>query len=289
MTDNINNNNTTILIPFPKIRSFKDVVHDVKKLHKQDLTFPIIEYTGKVKAHGTNASIVFSNDGTFYCQSRARVVTPLSDNNGFAAWAYRNINAIKETLNISIHYDNPADNKTVVVYGEWCGGNVQGGVALSQLPKMFIIFAIRFDMTNIIEWYGPNSIWKFNNLKDYINTDINLYNVDIFPTYKVTIDFNNPHLVQNQLVELTEAIGTECPVGKYFGVSGIGEGLVASCHDSQHDPELYNFKSKDERHVGGNWLSNIKLKANDEQKLMNLCLQNNIKDFEWSFYEDLVC
>jgi hypothetical protein len=31
-------------------------------------------------------------------------------------------------------------------------------------------------------------------------------------------------LVQNKLLELVLAIEAECPVGKYFGFSGIGEG-----------------------------------------------------------------
>lgn len=251
MTDTVDNNNTSILIPYPKTRSFKDIVHDIKKLHKDDLTFPIIEYTGKVKIHGTSAGISFNKDGSFHCQSRNKVITPFDDNYGFATWAYKNIETIKQTLNIAPGWviDSMQHNNNITVYGEFAGQGVQQGVAVSQLPKMFIIFAIRYDMTGIEKWRGPDATWQFNNLEKYNNPDINLYNVDLFPTYKVTIDFNNPHLVQNQLVELTEAVEDECPVGKYFGVSGCGEGIVMTCHDSQHDPKLYNIKSKGEKHV----------------------------------------
>ena len=50
---------------------------------------------------------------------------------------------------------------------------------------------------------------------------------------------------QNQLVDITNAVEQECPVGKYFGVSGCGEGVVWTCHDNGKN---YRFKVKGEKH-----------------------------------------
>jgi hypothetical protein len=72
-----------------------------------------------------------------------------------------------------------------------------------------------------------------------------IYNIRNFPTYSIDIDFNYPELAQNKLAELTEAVGTECPVAKVFGFSGTGEGIVWV---GQHNGQTYRFKVKDERH-----------------------------------------
>jgi hypothetical protein len=68
--------------------------------------------------------------------------------------------------------------------------------------------------------------------------------VNQFETYEVDIDFNNPELVQNEIIEMTITVEECCPVGKFFGKEGIGEGIVFTCVDNQ---EL-KFKSKGEKH-----------------------------------------
>ena len=61
----------------------------------------------------------------------------------------------------------------------------------------------------------------------------------------IDIDFNNPELAVNNMTEITEAVEAECPVGKHFGVSGIGEGVVwETTYKGQH----LNFKVKGEKH-----------------------------------------
>lgn len=120
----------------------------------------------------------------------------------------------------------------VAVYGEWCGGNIQKGVAINGLAKMFIIFGIKID-----------GIW-LDLPKDFQDNEMSIYNILQFPTYEMDIDFNNPELSQNKLIELTMAVEEECPVGKFFGVSGIGEGIVWTSVDN----EDFKFKSKGEKH-----------------------------------------
>jgi hypothetical protein len=68
---------------------------------------------------------------------------------------------------------------------------------------------------------------------------------------------------QNSLVDLTIAVETECPVGKHFGVSGVGEGIVWTCVT---DPTL-KFKVKGEKHS----VSRVKtIAAVDVEELENV-------------------
>jgi hypothetical protein len=121
-------------------------------------------------------------------------------------------------------------NDYIAVYGEWCGGNIQKGVAINGLSKMFIIFGYKIDDV----WCGisPQS------------NEQGIYHISQFPTYEVEIDFENPELIQNTLIEITNKVENECPVGKFFGVSGIGEGVVFQAFGN---PD-YQFKSKGEKH-----------------------------------------
>jgi RNA ligase len=229
-------------ILFPKISQFSNVVHNVRQRFKQELVLPIVKYTGRIKLHGTNSSIVFLPDGEFYCQSRSRIITPDDDNAGFASYVHRNIDRIKSALEIpeSIPQSGGyADDNSFTVYGEWCGGNIQSGVAISQLPKMFVVFGVRSVRDDSVFWCSPV-------VAD--NPDLNLFGINSFPTYELEVDFNSPHLAQARLVELTELVEARCPVGAYFGIEGTGEGLVFDCDRSAVEPEFWSFKSKGEAH-----------------------------------------
>ena len=74
----------------------------------------------------------------------------------------------------------------------------------------------------------------------------NIYFVDQFPTKTISIDFNNPERAQNELLEIMQEVENECPVGKAFGVSGTGEGVVIS--HLTCDGALIQAKVKGEKH-----------------------------------------
>jgi len=118
------------------------------------------------------------------------------------------------------------------VYGEWCGGNIQKGVALNQLPKMFIIFGVKVDD----KWIDIS--------EDLQSNEIGIYNILQFGTYEIEIDFNSPELSQNKLIDMTISVEDCCPIGKFFGVEGVGEGIVFECTT---DPSI-QFKSKGQKH-----------------------------------------
>lgn len=222
---------------FPSIEQFRSVVRTVKTQHDyqgkdengdpiyQHLSnYPTLKFQGTVKLHGTNAGIVRYKDGRTEYQSRERVLSLEQDNANFMM--------AMMGKNLDVLFDQFLFNDYVAVYGEWCGGNIQKGVAINGLPKMFIIFGIKVDD----EWIDLP--------KDLFDNQNGIYNILQFPTYEVDIDFNNPELIQNKLIEDTLAVEDECPVGKFFGVSGIGEGIVFKCVTN---PNLI-FKSKGEKH-----------------------------------------
>lgn len=222
---------------FPSIEQYRNVVkavrtwHDYKgkdedgnPIYQHTDNYPTLKFKGTVKLHGTNASIVLYKDGRKEYQSRERVLTLEQDNAGFMM--------AMMGVDTSFLFKDLVFDDYAAVYGEWCGGNIQTGVAINGLPKMFVIFGIKVDDV----WVDLPS-WKYDN-------ESGIYNILQFPTYEVEIDFNAPELIQNTLIELTNEVENCCPVGKYFGKEGVGEGIVFSCPTV---PEL-RFKSKGEKH-----------------------------------------
>jgi hypothetical protein len=223
-----------IHIPFPEIGQYRNCIKSVRERAEHlGVPLPTISFIGSVKLHGTNASIVFPETGEPYCQSRQQLIDSEHDNAGFAKWYEDNKEKFSEF-----------NGRNLVVYGEWCGQGIQKGVAVSQLPKNFVIFAIRVlvGRDNSV-WVDPRDFLLF----PYENSGLTcIYN---YPTWEITIDFNHPEEAQNRLVELTQAVENECPVGKAHGVSGVGEGIVwwPLPHPTFNVRDL-EFKVKGEKH-----------------------------------------
>jgi RNA ligase len=201
--------------------------------------YPTLKFRGTVKCHGTNSAIVkykneidfIHNDNTlnyhYEFQSRERTLAIDCDNNCFM------ISILKKDYQKL--FEGIEFNNSCAIYGEWCGEGIQSGVAISKLPKMFIIFAVRID----------DVYQDMENFKYLKNDEQNIYNILQFETFSIEIDFNNPELIQNKLIELTTAVEKECLIGKYFGISGVGEGIVWECVNGN---ERYIFKVKGEKH-----------------------------------------
>jgi hypothetical protein len=131
----------------------------------------------------------------------------------------------------------------VVIYGEWCGQGIQKGVAISELDKMFVIFAVKtFDFDDEEgEWVDI-----LGYADDLVNEEFRIFNSEMFPTYAAKVDMSNPEMSVNDLVAITQAVEAECPVGKHFGVSGVGEGVVWRCE--QNPTSRLWFKVKGDKH-----------------------------------------
>lgn len=87
------------------------------------------------KLDGTNAQIIITNDGKIGAASRRRLITPDSDNYGFASWVEKHK---KELLSLG-----PGRH-----FGEWWGLGIQRGYNLSER---------RFSLFNTNRWLkDPN-------------------------------------------------------------------------------------------------------------------------------------
>jgi len=232
------------MVKYPSIGQFRDVVKEVtsstqfigldddgKAQFNPHAELPTLQFTGTVKLHGTNAAVGFDPiTNQMWVQNRKRIITPEDDNAGFAAFVEDRKNDFELIFNKMTKWFNG----TIIIYGEWCGGNIQSGVALNQLEKMFVIFDILVDGV----WINDlTSIPPCNHIRT----------ITEFPIFSMSIDFNNPDI--NHLIQLTELVESECPIGKEFGVSGTGEGIVWKC---LHNGMMLRFKVKGEKHSSSN-------------------------------------
>lgn len=221
------------MIKYPSIEQFRNTVKSVQLRHdfigkdsnedpiyNHTSPYPIIDFIGTIKLHGTNAAIKLENGEISY-QSRENIITVEKDNAGFANY----MTSLQDKV-FSLFEEFEG---TTVIYGEWCGGNIQKGVAICQLPKMFVIFSVL-----------NNGVWvEFT--KDL--PDLRIFNINSFPKYSVTVDFNNPDEAAEIMEKLTIDVENECPVGKAFNISGVGEGIVWSSTNRE-----YVFKTKGVKH-----------------------------------------
>ena len=256
---------------YPSTGQFKNVIKDVTSAFRknQKFTFPTLEFIGTVKLHGTNASIYknFDNDD-FVTQSKNNIITPEKDNYGFSS-AITPLKDLFTPLFNEIKNHNENNYKTAIIYGEWCGGNIQPGVALAELEPMFVVFGIKLTNGNDEKWLDYHLVQSiFSKNKDLLNKT-QVFCIYDFPTWKLNIDFNHPQLVQNKLVDITMEVEKECPFAKQFGVSGVGEGIV--WRNATPCPELDGlnlfFKVKGKEHSVSNVTS---LAMVDTEKVKNI-------------------
>lgn len=217
---------------------------------------PTLRFEGTTKIHGTNAGVIQSHDGELWCQSSIRIITPECDNAGFAMFAHNNELALRAIITNakSVVASSQLCLYDCAVFGEWCGRGIQSNVAVNELPKMFVIFGIAF-----VDDEGEKTYLTRDQVtavcKDIVQVPrgvipdaTNIYCIYDFQTFTIDIDFENPHEAVNELNAIATRIGDECPVGKAFGVSGIGEGTVIRCVTTGYENSGFWAKIKDERH-----------------------------------------
>lgn len=238
---------------FPKIEQFRHVVSHVNKTaHFLEQSLPEVVFTGTVKLHGTNAGVQYRPKQPLMAQSRKKTLTLERDNDRFAAFVLSKQDVLKqliEDLIADLKIDLQSD-EYIVVYGEWCGKGIQKKVAICALPKMFVVFNVCLVKT--LKEIGPDRSlhqrkWiESKNIEGFHSADDRIFNIYQFPTFTIKIDFSDPKSSQNELIDLTNIVEAECPVGKHFGVSGVGEGIVWT---GNFDSEQLVFKVKGEKHA----------------------------------------
>ena len=270
-------------ISFPSIEQFRNIVASINRhfnfvgldengeaIYDHNKIKPTLTFKGTVKLHGTNAGVCYNTIAGLWAQSRENIITPESDNAGFAFFVESNKEHFTKMIDAVVdktHVDTTLN--TISIYGEWCGGNIQKGVGITNLPKSFFIFGVKITPhvdSNDLEAVKKNPAYWVDH--SYLKApEARIYNILDYPTWEMDIDFNHPEMVQNKLSELTIAVEEECPVAKAFGFSGIGEGIVWSC---EFKGVVHRFKVKGEKHSS----SKVKtLAAVDTEKI------NSIKEF----------
>ena len=237
---------------FSSIEQLRSVVKDVtsdtqfqglddngEPVFDASVKLPTLEFQGRVKIHGTNAS--FGYDGeNYWMQSRNDILNVKNNNAGFYTFGM-NVKEYMLPILDKIYHEHDFDD--IMVYGEFCGKGIQKGVAVSELDKRFVVF-------DVMGIYHTDDGHKKVFLNQYINLfdskENFVFNIDMFDQYVVSIDFNNPEKSIDEIENIVKNVEKECPVGKKFGVEGIGEGVVFT-HDVSNE-KRYRFKAKGEKH-----------------------------------------
>jgi len=262
-------------VSFSKIPQFRDVVRNVGRqsqfvgldannepIINPHVAKPTITFNGTVKLHGSNGAVCVSDEGEIWSQSRKKILSIEADNNGFYQFCHDRLDCFVDLLD-----QIPGKGGIKSIFGEYCGKGINQGAAIHELPKMFVIFAVK-----IVPVEGDSYYINSDGLR---NSEARIYNIADFKTFRCSVDFNYPELSQNTFVELVDEVENECPVGKSFGVSGVGEGIVWT---GEYDGVRHVFKTKGQKHS----VSKVrKVGAVDIEKI------NSIKGFvEYSVTEN---
>lgn len=310
------------MFKWPSIEQYRTAIRNVKQraqytgrdesgepTYNTSATLPMLKYRGTVKLHGTNAAVVheWPRADQFTYQSRERILELTSDNAGFMLNMMSKVDVFREfTRSIS---NRAGDGewlsalRRVIYFGEWCGQGIQKGVAVSEVPKMFVIFGLKYGYIN--DDGAEETAWlNIEDYRDIESPENGIYNIMNFPSYEVEIDFEKPEIAQNKMIEITEAVEAECPVGKAFGVSGVGEGVVWAPVTEGWQSSDFWFKIKGEKHsvskvktlapvdveliaAQRDFINSVVTEARLEQGLDNL-VREQLKPFEMSSLGDFI-
>jgi len=256
---------------FSDIEQFRNVLRNVQHkaqwtgqldaagdpIMNRTATLPKVKYEATTKIHGSNLSIRIEGDKVI-CQSRNNEISTTDDCYGFAKF-------IAALPPVVIDSFKKLFGDNVVIFGEWAGAGVQSGIAISQVPKFWAIFRVQ-TLTEDDEkskWISIENVdlTSFNQYR--------IYSIRQFGVYPIEIDFEHPADSINLINKWTLEIEAECPVGKYFGVSGIGEGCVLAPTEENYQSSKYVFKSKGDKHSNSKvkklaTVDTVKLKSIDD-------------------------
>lgn len=246
-------------IKFPSINQFRQIVKSVRdSANWNNKPVPTITFECTKKVHGSNGSWIRPVDGTandIVFQSRERICTIESDNAGFALWSHGKRQLISKIMDDICRVTGHTTGN-VQIYGEWFGGNIQKGVGVTGLPKMFMIFGIRVsDDAESTKW-EQKSVYEQVFDKMFYAAD-NIYTKYDFGVEYVEVDFNKPEFAQNKFVEMTDKVEHDCPVARWFKPDAevgslIGEGIVITpiqTEDIGFDVTSHIAKIKGEKHA----------------------------------------
>ena len=218
-------------LSFPHIGHYR---HLTSAAEKNPIFFPneTLLYRGTVKIHGTNAAIMQAHaGGAILCQSRNRVLEEGSDNCGFVTFINQRDKVCKALFSRCRLVYGPG---TYHIFGEFAGQGVQKDMAISTLPKFYVLFAVCLngqflDIAKLGTDFGCHSSNIFNTLD--------------FGEWTLRVSCSSLQCSEVVIKQITDEVCRECPVGRFFGVSGRGEGVVWKSLEDVNETKFW-FKSK---------------------------------------------
>lgn len=227
-----------------KTGQFRHMVRDLRKVVPPGAS---VTLRGTVKVHGTNAGVRVLN-GEVIPQSRTREISTTDDNFGFAEF-------VKSREDVFLEMAESLGEQDVTFFGEWAGEGIQSGVAVSNIPRTFFIFAVV---------KGEDECAGLEAPLPALANELGIYNIGQFDRWTTALDPQNPGPTQNKISRITEVVEALCPVGQVWDVEGVGEGVVWSAVVLD---EVYRCKVKGEKHS----VSKVKtLAALDPEKLKSV-------------------
>ena len=207
----------------------------------------VLQFTGRVKVHGTHGDIRQHEDGSLTVQSRNRIITQDKDNFDFAKFVESRSDAFANIFEAIRIAEGGATE--VMISGEYCGKNIQSGVAVNALDRFFIIYSVFANG----KWHEPSP---------YMCSDrYNIFSIASYPELTVEMKKDDVGTLEKTCLKLANRVAESCPIGKAMGVEGLGEGIVWKCNFNPAKSDLW-FLTKAETFVQSNTkekVTNVKL------------------------------
>jgi len=223
--------------------SYNEETNEVTLDESRELPILDVNYTEKI--HGTNAGFQYNGSDVMY-QSRKKEITIENDNAGCAYFLNQRVDVLKDMVHNIANKNNLVldENYSIVLFGEFCGGNIQRKTAVDGLDKMFIMFKY----CRYIDYSDPENITitLYENTEESKENDI--HNIQFFPKASGTIkvNFNKPDEALKLMESMVEEVEKSSYAGESFGIqNNIGEGFV---FDTIYQDEILFWKVKGEEH-----------------------------------------
>lgn len=211
-------------IPYPNTIDLKSARGTFHKLLKKKPPYRFrrhsrVTFTGTVKVHGTNITIIVVPNQSIYIQSRNHVISPDADDGyGSAAWVQLRIENICEAFKPIVKYEP----KEVMIAGEFAGKGINPmQAATSDLERFYVVFGFRVD-----------GIWVDRSEWEHVrfDTSARVFNIHEFKRFNVVVDFDEERTIGGgkKMDELSLGVEKQCPVALQLGgiQNGLGEGIV---------------------------------------------------------------
>jgi len=257
-------------IKFGSIGQFRNVIHEIQKITQfqglDDEGNPIVDYNAKLptvnvvgseKIHGTNVAVCYSNLDGLWIQSRKNIIGVGHDKMGGASWALEKKDTWEKLiLYLADHYKINLDENIISIYFEWAGGSIQKKSACSGMDKCAIIFQ-HFRVSPIVpviineETGEEKGQWLETKIGQgqgcYVSApEARIYNIMDYQIWTLDIDFENPNLSKNKMINFVNVLEPNSSFGSSLGIpNNIGEGIVFTF---MYRDKLYKFKVKGEKH-----------------------------------------